>query len=99
MTARDPVDTLLALFTKMLGPLDAVTRHSEPWASATFNGARHEIAFDVSPAADVLRFAAEIGDADIAVRGGFVADVVVASIMRTDDGQRLSVEALTIDTA
>lgn len=97
MTARDPVDTLLAYFATMLGPLVDVTRHSDPWASATFNGARYIMTFTVDANADVARFLAEIGEADIAVRGGFVADVAVVSVAVTDNGQRLSVEALTID--
>jgi hypothetical protein len=99
VTARDPVDSLLAAFASILGPLTDATRQSEQWASATFYGARHTIAFTASATADIPNFAASIAEADIPVRGGFVADVAIVSCDDLGDRHRIVVEVLTIDAA
>lgn len=74
----------------------------EPWASATFAGARLHlrVAFDgpgaVGAAADVL---ARLDDLDVALPGRILADLTLLADARRDDGAyaRLDLEALTIE--
>ena len=68
------------------------SRQSVPWASATFVGARHVFEIDVDDPSRVVTFVAEIDEAEIALRRGFVADVAV----QARDGNRLTIEVLTI---
>lgn len=91
---------LLAAFTDRLGPLRLVAHSRRSWHSATFGGWRHtfEVALDVP--VDVDRCASEIAEQDIAIPGGFVADVAVvcdqARYASAATGN-LKIEVLTID--
>ena len=97
MTPRDPADALIADFAARLGSIEVQSRKSTDWASATFIGARHEFELFASDLASVDGFGADIDKADIALRHGFVADVVVTAQHPSDGGMRLTIEALTID--
>jgi len=75
---------------------------SRSWASATFTGARHEIAFRLeglgaSEAADM--FLANLGEAEFELRGHIVADIALLSEERFDGGAvvRIRFEALTVE--
>ena len=74
---------------------------SRPWASATFSGARHQLAFrlDGEEAEDVAdRFLADIEAAEFPLRGHVMADVAVIARDRLDDGvMRIRIEALTVE--
>ena len=97
MTPRDPAHQLLAAFSDRLGPIGDVALRSIPWMSATFSGARHQFAFTVPSNTDVEGFAARIGDDEIPLRKGIVADIVVTSHAACERGIRVKVEALTIE--
>ena len=99
MIARDPATALVADFSARLGALSALTVRSIPWASITFIGARHVVSFTVPDGPAVAAFVATIAEADLPLRDGFVADVVVAGRTPVADGVRLTIEALTIDDA
>lgn len=91
--------SLLRALRPHAGPFALVATSSQPWASATFVGARHRIAIalqgeDAPARADRLQ--AGLGEADIDLAGGFVADILVTARM-TDDMPVLGIEALTID--
>ena len=75
---------------------------SRSWASATFTGARHELAFRVSgvgapAAADA--FVATLEAAEFDLRGHVMADISLVSEERRDgeDMVRLRLEALTVE--
>jgi hypothetical protein len=73
---------------------------SRSWASATFTGVRHELAFaiegeDSGAAADA--FLAGLADAEFGLRGHFVADIALVSQSREGRRVRIELEALTIE--
>lgn len=69
---------------------------STPWASATFNGARHHLTLDLTLAGEEAGFAqwlATLPEADLPLRGHLVADVIVT---RTTE-RAATIEALTVE--
>ena len=91
---RDPHRALIAMIEDALGPVDDLQSVARPWASATFIGQRHIFDFATGADADhVTRFATDLPEREIALVGSFVADIAVAR----RDGDRLSIEALTIE--
>lgn len=81
--------------------IDALSSRS--WASVTFSGARHEVAFSLEgdgagAAADA--FIAGLSEADFDVGGGHIlADIALSADERMDAPERvrLRVEALTVE--
>jgi hypothetical protein len=67
------------------------------WASATFNGARHQlhVEADDSPALD--RWLADLPDASLPMRGHLLAEMVVKAIRRADCVATITLEALTVE--
>ncbi|MDB5738936.1 MAG: hypothetical protein JWO65_2604 [Sphingomonas bacterium] len=100
-----PADRARGAFLRALkplaGPFALIAADSRPWASATFEGARHRLALKLEGddvAERAKRLQATLGEADLSIAGGFVADIVVE--MPTEDhGLVLGIEALTIDEA
>jgi hypothetical protein len=73
---------------------------SRAWASATFSGARHELAFrlegrEAEAAAD--RFAATLEAAEFRLRGHIVADIALVSREKRPGEVRMRLEALTVE--
>jgi hypothetical protein len=73
---------------------------SRSWASATFVGARHELAFRLEgegadAAAD--RFLSSLGVAEFALRGHILADLALVSEERACGWVRIRLEALTVE--
>jgi hypothetical protein len=87
---------LLAAFTEKLGPVEVLAHNMTPWSSATFSGARHLFRLETEDPADIDAFAQIVGEADIPIPRGFVADIVVVR-QPTETPYQLTVEALTID--
>ena len=98
MTARDPATAILAVCATQLGALRDISTRSVPWASATFDGTRIELAFTTDSICSVDAWLAGIGEVDIPVRRGFVADVAVVDVSSAADGVRVTLEALIVDT-
>lgn len=88
--------SLLAAFTAALGPVAVHAYDMTPWSSATFTGARHVFRIETEATADIDGFAQTIGEADISIPRGFVADIAVVGAP-TGNPYQLTVEALTID--
>lgn len=103
----DPHKALLAALEKYLSPAEVSVyeSHETGWASATFNGARHNFSLAVSGtgAADIAaKMQAEIGEAEFDLTGHLVADILVTA-RRTDwhvspPVIRIEVEALTVES-
>lgn len=76
--------------------LDATTleRRSRPWASATFSGARHSLLLGFGSAQCAEHAARALPESEFDLPGHLVADLTA-----TASGARVSVEALTIETA
>jgi hypothetical protein len=75
---------------------------SRSWASVTFTGARHELAFRISGAgADQAaeRFVANLGAAEFDLRGHILADIALVEEERGRDRALIRVEALTVEDA
>jgi hypothetical protein len=73
---------------------------SRSWASVTFCGARHELAFrlegpDAEQAAD--RFLANLDAAEFGLRGHVLADIALMAEERRPGCVRISLEALTVE--
>lgn len=72
-----------------------VTADATPWASATFNGARHRLTL-VGEGAAFERWVARLPEADLPVRGHLVADLVVRRAV-AEDGVVIDLEVLTVE--
>lgn len=88
MRRADPHRALIRVLTARYPGLLVLASRSEPWASVTFTGTRHELTCEGGP--DLTG----IEEAELALPGHIVADVQV-----TRSGRRISIEALTIEAA
>ena len=73
---------------------------SRSWASVTFSGARHELAFRLEGAGAEQagsRFLAGLEAAEFELRGHILADIALVSEERRPDWVRIRLEALTVD--
>ncbi len=84
---------LIDALTEYLGPLDDVTAKTRDWASATFVGMQHEIAFVCT--ADATRIDA-LPDVDLPMDGHFVADLVLVSSEAQGPYHYVVIEVLTV---
>lgn len=89
-------------FASFCGSFRLESLTSRPWASVTFSGARHKLAFSLvgeGAAAAADAFAAGLGEADFALDGHILADVALVGEERSASGDlvRLSLEALTVE--
>ncbi|HEY0270626.1 MAG TPA: hypothetical protein VGC10_06525 [Sphingomonas sp.] len=89
---------LLRALAPHLGRHRLIASTSRDWASATFEGARHRLALvlegeDAAARAGGLQ--ATLGETDLPIPGGFVADIGVVALL-TDGEPAVGIEALTI---
>lgn len=78
-------------------PVALVSADWTRWASATFVGARHRIALRASPSPLLDAWLAGLGEAEFALRGHIVADLVVASVAREGAWVEVMLEALSVE--
>ncbi|MFD1036633.1 hypothetical protein ACFQ15_18525 [Sphingomonas hankookensis] len=84
----------LRIAAEAAGVTIAIVRSSAtPWASATFNGARHRLTL-IGEGAAFERWVAGLPDADLPLRGHLVADLAVR---RNATGDGVDVEVLTVE--
>jgi hypothetical protein len=77
-----------------------VTLHASDWtrwASATFAGARHLITLGGAASPTLDRWVADLPEAEFALRGHLVADLVVAGMHRRGGAVTIALEALTVE--
>ncbi|HEU0097804.1 MAG TPA: hypothetical protein VFQ67_03425 [Allosphingosinicella sp.] len=73
---------------------------SRRWASVTFQGARHELAFRLEgegAEAEAGRFLSGLDPRNFALRGHLVADVSLAAQERRPGFARIRLDALTVE--
>lgn len=70
---------------------------SVPWASATFNGARHQLLLEAPACPALDAWLTALPDAELPLRGHLVADLVVAAMAVADGVLRATIEALTVE--
>ena len=73
---------------------------SRSWASVTFSGARHELAFRLEgdgAEAAAARFVAGLEAAEFPLRGHILADIALVGEERRPGCARLRIEALTVE--
>ena len=73
---------------------------SRSWASVTFSGARHELAFRLEgPGAEAAAasFCEGLSVAEFDLRGHILADIALVSQERSADCARIRLEALTVE--
>jgi hypothetical protein len=73
---------------------------SRAWASVTFSGARHELAFRLEGEGAeeaASRFLADFEMAEFDLRGHILADIALVSDERRPDWVRIRLEALTVE--
>jgi hypothetical protein len=74
--------------------------HSRAWASVTFNGARHELAFrleGVGAGEAAGRLLSGLAAAELPLPGHVVADIALLSEERRPDRATIRLEALTVE--
>lgn len=78
-------------------PVRIVAAEWTRWASVTFTGARHllTLAAEASPALDAWLSA--LPEAEFALRGHVVADLVVDGVRREGDAATVRLEVLTVE--
>jgi hypothetical protein len=76
-------------------PVTIPASDTRRWASATFVGAQHEIAAENSVQLDT--WLAGLPEAEFALRGHLVADLVVKRVARDGDAVSVSLEILTVE--
>ena len=102
---RDAHDLLVRALQERAGGGDAVSlagASSQAWASATFCGARHQVALRfIGDSARGLaeRLAGEMDAIEFRLPGHLVADIAVTAREDTPDGVSLEIEALTVEDA
>lgn len=87
-------------FIHFAGPFRIEELSSRSWASATFSGARHKVAFSLAgegAAQAAEAFAASVGEAEFDLRGHIVADIALVEQSSEEDRVLLRVEALTVE--
>jgi hypothetical protein len=67
------------------------------WASATFVGARHRVTLSGPADRATLRWISSLPEAEFALRGHLVADLVVESHERSAERFRATIEVLTVE--
>ena len=75
---------------------------SRAWASITFSGARHELAFRLEgdgAEESAGRFLSGLESAEFDLRGHILADIALVSEERTPGCARIRLEALTVEDA
>ena len=102
MSAGDPAMPLLRALVSAgaaagAPPFELVEMASRAWASATFTGARHEIRLAVPDGPALAAWLAALPAAELPVPGHLVADVAVASVVRSGGTAQVVVEALTVE--
>jgi hypothetical protein len=67
------------------------------WASATFNGARHELSLEATDSPALEAWLDALPEADLPLRGHLVADIVVTGVTRAGGVATMTIEALTVE--
>ena len=96
---RDPHAALKKALIAYLGPLDFGPGRTTHWASITFEGMQHDIAFTLPWSVEAEDAVAALPDVDLPLPGGFVASIAPVRSMRQDRELHVRVEALTITDA
>jgi hypothetical protein len=94
-------EAVSATFRTFQGRIEVADMASQPWASATFSGARHTFELRLrgeSAGEAVSAFLAELEHVEVALRGHFLADLAATGEPRAlgEDGVCLALEALTV---
>lgn len=67
------------------------------WASATFNGARHQLHVQADDSPALERWLAALPDSSLPMRGHLLAEILVKGIRRADRMATIAIEALTVE--
>ena len=100
---NDAVTALLRALRAGVGNFPGFTLEevrSRSWASITFSGARHELAFRLEGEGAELaadRFVGGLNAAEFRLRGHLVADIAVLEEERRPGWARIRLEALTVE--
>ena len=84
---------LLARALERRGPCSILAQREQPWASATFVGARHEVRLVM----EAENFLKGINEAEFDLGDHLLADIVVKMLERVDGALIATLEALTIE--
>lgn len=78
--------------------VDLTASDSRRWSSATFAGMQHRLVLSGQPAADFATWIASLPEAEFALRGHLVADLVVERVSREGDTMTVELEVLTVES-
>lgn len=97
--SRDPHKLLTIALAEHLGSLNDFTSRTRDWSSATFTGMRHEMRFTLPWSARAVIAIVDLPEADLPMKGHFVADLRVIQCERRGAALHVELEALTIEEA
>jgi len=93
--SRPAGHALMKALTDYLGPIEVAASTTRDWASATFVGAHHDLAFTVSP--DMACRVDALPEIDLPMADHFVADLRMVAVAPRDDRLHVVIEVLTIE--
>jgi hypothetical protein len=68
-----------------------------PWASVTFNGARHQLAVELDESVVAKAWLVALPELELPIRGHLVADLHVRTVETVDGVLCAGIEALTVE--
>jgi hypothetical protein len=95
--SADPHRALIRALAAQLGPIHAMTAKTRDWASVMFIGMRHNLTLTLDDTPSTLATLAGLYEADLPLRGHFVADLVVSPLGAENGLVTVEIEALTIE--
>lgn len=88
---------LVQAVTDYLGVLDMQESKSRDWASATFVGTHHDLAFSLADQGAAACKLVALPDVELPMAGHFVADLRLVSVEAREGRLRAVIEVLTIE--
>lgn len=77
--------------------LRIVEAHWVPWASVTFNGARHRLTLELDASVVAQAWLVALPELELPLSGHLVADLQVGTVETADGVLRAAIEALTVE--
>jgi len=98
MSSRDPGGRLARIIRRDRPDVTVTDHKSVPWASVTFNGARHVLCLRALDTPGLEQWVDNLAEVEFDLPGHLVADLAITAIERTQGEVFVRLEALTVET-
>lgn len=88
---------LVASATRASAAVIITRSDASRWASATFNGARHELVLAATASEAVERWLSDLPEADLPLPGHLVADLKIVAMAQSEQALTVTLEVLTVE--